>query len=430
MDLKFNLHDLEPLILVHCLKDKSFFLKTHSSIKTDYFQDERLGKIFNVMSVYYNKYKTIPKLQTLNTLFKRKYKDKSSEYLDTIKFIFEYDENYDDRYIIDNTVNFIKQAKVVEAIKKSIPLIDECKYDQIYSEIKDAIVVDFDKDLGLNFEKNVMEVIKEEDGKRISTGYSQLDAVMCGGFEEKKLYVFSGIYGIGKSIWLQNIALKQLLNNKNVVYYTLELSDSSVVKRLASIFTKVAQRNFISNISDLEKQFKMLKMLTQTNLWIKEYPTRKATVNHFLAHLEELKAVHNFYPDIILVDYCNIMRNIERVSLEDTYVNTKLLYEDLRAFAQEIKLPVVTAAQINRGGMDEKKGGTKQLVTGANISDSLGIGMTADGHFVINQTAEEKMSSVMRLYVDKNRQGIDKITKIFGIDYECLAIDEDVQIIQ
>ena len=33
MDLKINLYELEPLILVHCLKDKIFFLKIKDSIK-------------------------------------------------------------------------------------------------------------------------------------------------------------------------------------------------------------------------------------------------------------------------------------------------------------------------------------------------------------------------------------------------------------
>ena len=123
------------------------------------------------------------------------------------------------------------------------------------------------------------------------------------------------------------------------------------------------------------------------------------------------------------------MDSVKKVSAENTYVRVKIMYEELRALAQEFKIPIVTAAQINRGGMDERKGGTKQLVTGANISDSLGIGMTGDCHFVINQTMEEKNNGTVRLFVDKNRQGPDKISLDFGIIYDYLKINEDVVLI-
>jgi len=429
MNLKFNLYELEPLILIHCLKDKTFFLKIKNNIKSDYFQNEKLGKIFEVIINYHNKYKTFPELKTLNSLFKRNFIDKAPDYLDVIKFLFNYNEKYDIAFITDNTISFIKQARVIEAIKRSIPMIDEGNYDQIYEGIKDAIIVDFDKDLGIDFTSQAIEKIKEKHDPRISTGYNNLDAIMGGGFENKCIYVYSGNYGIGKSIWLQNIALRQMLNNKNVIYYTLELSDKAVVKRLVSMYTKITQNDFLEKIKDIEKQFKTLMMITESNLWIKEYPTGFATINHIASHLEELKTVKDFNPDIIFVDYCNIMNTTKKVSLDNSYIRTKFMYEELRALAQELNLPVITAAQINRGGMDEKKGGTKQLVTGANISDSLGIGMTADGHFIINQTMEEKESSTMRLFIDKNRQGPDKLSKSFGINYESLTIEEDIQII-
>lgn len=425
MELKLNLFELEPLILSQCLKDKIFFLKIKDSIKSEYFQNQKLGQIFDVLNNYQTKYGTIPKLDTIETLFKRKFTTDYQEYVDIIKIIYE-QENYDETYIVDSTISFIKQAKVIEAIRQSIPLIDKGQYGEIYNQIKDAVIVDFDKKLGFNFAEDAITAITEERKERIPTGFSQLDRVMNGGFEGGCVYVFSGIYGIGKSIWLQNIALKQLLNMKNVVFYTLELSERAVLRRLTSIYSQISQSIFLENLDNIKEQFKTLKMITDKNLWIKEYPTGTATVNTFRAHLEELLTTKECKPDIIIVDYANIMDATVKVSVENTYVRSKVIYEELRALAQEYNIPIATAAQINRGGMDEKKGGTKQLVTGANISDSLGISMTADGHFVINQTAEEQSDGMIRLFIDKNRQGPAKMSLAFGINYDCLSINEDV----
>ncbi len=429
MEIKFNLFELEPLIITHSINDPIFFLKIKSYIKPNYFQNNKIGKIFEIISNFHDKYNSLPKKETLLSLFKKKYEDKAADYLSIIDLVYDYKGKYDNQYINDSTISFVKQAKVIEAIRTSIPQIEEGKYDEIYENIKKAVVIDFDRKLGLNFKKDAIITLKETNKKRIPTGFNCLDAVLCGGFEGGNIYTISGNYGIGKSIWLQNIGVKQLFLNKNVIIYTLELTEKAYNRRLSSIYTQIALSNLEDNMVEVEKQFQTLNMTSESNLFIKQYPTGTATTNNFRAHLEEMKTIHGFIPDIVIVDYCSIMDSLKHVSMENTYVRTRTLFEELRAVAIEYDIPILTASQINRGGLDEKKGGTKQLVTGANLSDSLGIAMTVDVHLIINQTAEEKLNSLLRLYVDKNRQGPDKITKTFGIDYTTLTINENIEII-
>lgn len=428
MNIKFELHELEPLLIIQSIKDPVFFLRVKDFIKKEYFENDKLGIIFEKISLFFDKYKKIPQCKTLNTLFQKGYEDKAEDYLTLIDYVYNNEEKVDAEYITDQAFDFIKKAKVIEAIKTSIPKIEEQKYGDIYDIIKKAVAIDFDKKLGTNFVNEAIEKSIERNRPRISTGFASMDSVIGGGYEGGCLYTFSGSYGIGKSIWLQNSAVKLLLNGKNVLYYTLELSEKSVIKRMVSGYATITQNDFLDRIDDLKKQFKELQMITESNMWVKEYASNSASANTFRGHIEELKSTQEFNPDILIVDYCNIMEPIKKVSAENTYVRTKVLFEELRALAQELDVPILTASQINRGGIDEKKGGSKQLVTGANLSDSLGIGMTVDGHFIINQTAEEKEQGAMRLYFDKNRQGPDKMTKSFGINYNYLSITEDEDI--
>lgn len=57
-----------------------------------------------------------------------------------------------------------------------------------------------------------------------------------------------------------------------------------------------------------------------------------------------------FVPDIVYVDYLGVFLSIRSFKGSGMYENGKFVSEDLRAFAQKHKLPVVTAIQLNRGG--------------------------------------------------------------------------------
>jgi replicative DNA helicase len=425
MSEKLELYEIEPIFLLHCVKDRIFFLKIKDFISKTFFTNENIGIVFEVLKNFQNKYKKLPEEKTLKSLFTKKYKEEAKTYLNIINFIYTSEESYDKQYIEENIIDFIKQNKVIEAIKKSILLLENKEFSQVYEEIKKSISINFDKNLGLSFTKDSLKTIKECNKPRLSTGYVSLDIALSGGFEEGCLYTFSGIYGIGKSIWLQNLAIKQLLNGKNVIYYSLELSEKAVMRRLISQYTQVSQKEFLDRITEITKQYETLKMITDSELIVKSYPPNYANIHMLEAHAEEIFATSNKKPDVIIIDYTNILAPLKNISSENTYVRVKTLFEETRALAIQLNIPIVTAAQINRGGMDEKNGGTKKVVTGANISDSLGIGMTVDAHFVINQTGTEKDDGVMRLFVDKNRQGNQKFFLDFNIQYETLTIVEN-----
>ena len=56
---------LEPAILIHALKNRSFFLKIKPYLQTkgkkSFFQEAKLQKIFNNVCIWYDKYKRFPK---------------------------------------------------------------------------------------------------------------------------------------------------------------------------------------------------------------------------------------------------------------------------------------------------------------------------------------------------------------------------------
>jgi replicative DNA helicase len=363
----------------------------------------------------------------MKALFQKAFKDKSQDYITLLDQIYNFQSEYNSEFITGETINFIKQAKIIEAIKDSYPKIENPdEYGSILENISKAINIDFDKNLGMEFVSQALSILKENKTIKIPTGFTQIDTLLNGGMEGGCVYVFSGIYGIGKSIWLHNMANNLLLNKKYIVLYTLELSEKAVAKRLISHYTQIKQTDFFDKIDDINKQFELLKQLTDTDIIIKQYPVKSASTNTFKQHLMELNQVKGKKPDAILVDYATIMRCINENFNNNSYEEVKKIYEELRALAQELDIPIATAAQVNRGGMEQKGGGTKkgEIITGANIAESIGINMTADFQAIINQTVDDKVNNMMKLYIDKNRFGKSSGLLNFQIDYDYLTIKD------
>ena len=82
-------------------------------------------------------------------------------------------------------------------------------------------------------------------------------------------------------------------------------------------------------------------------LFIKEFPTCWATVNNIRAHVEKLNA-RGFKPDLIIIDYADILRSTRQYDAKR--FELQLIYQELRAYASEIDVPIWTASQSNATG--------------------------------------------------------------------------------
>jgi len=123
---------------------------------------------------------------------------------------------------------------------------------------------------------------------------------------------------------------------------------------------------------------------------------------------------NNFTPDVILIDYLNICAS-SRVKMGgsiNSYTLVKSIAEEMRGFAVENSLPIITATQTNRDGASTND------IDITNTSESFGLPMTLDLFLGVVQT-EELAKLGQYLFVQlKNRLGDkDKMNKFFmGID--------------
>jgi replicative DNA helicase len=142
-------------------------------------------------------------------------------------------------------------------------------------------------------------------------------------------------------------------------------------------------------------------------LVVLEYPPRSLTAGALEGALDRLERERGFVPDMIAVDYGDLMRvdtNNFRISIGDAFLQ-------LRRIATERDAAVVTATQSNRGGA------RATLVTESDVAEDFSKIATADWAITYSQSAAERALSLARLYVAAGRDAEDKVTAVVAQSY-------------
>jgi hypothetical protein len=144
-----------------------------------------------------------------------------------------------------------------------------------------------------------------------------------------------------------------LMQNKNVLYITLEMAEERIAERIDANIMDISMDD-IPDLS-LDMYRKRLESCTRGvsgRLIIKEYPTSSANANHFRVLLDELKSKKQFMPDVVFIDYINICSSsrFKTGGIINSYGYIKAIAEELRGLAMERDLAIISATQTNRGG--------------------------------------------------------------------------------
>ena len=208
------------------------------------------------------------------------------------------------------------------------------------------------------------------------------------------------------SHWLVMLGANALRAKKNVLHYTFELSELNTGTRYDSNLCDIDSNDIFMRKSDVFKFYEENKNKLG-RLKIKGYPTSTATVYTLRAHIDKL-ALQGFKPDIVLIDYADIMRSTRQ--FDSLRHELKLIYEELRSLAQDLNVPIWTASQSNRDGAHA------DVIDETNMSEGYGKAFVADILVTISRKAVEKSSGRGRIFLAKNRAGKDGLLFPIMID--------------
>ena len=397
---------IETIVLSNLITNEDYCRKVLPFLTREYFHEDVEGTLFTIVKDHITEYNTLPSLEivtlTLNELPLAEHIHKMGmEYLKELSGIEK-----DNKWLLDKTEEFCQEKALHNAIMKSIQVLNgtdkQLTKGAIPQLLSDALGVSFDTHIGHDWLDDfaVRFDFYHLVEKRIAFDLEYFNLITNGGLPNKTLTCVLAGTGVGKSLFMCHMAATNLMDGKKVLYITAEMAEERIAERIDANLLDV-------NIKDLEnldratyeKKVEKIRDKTEGRLIIKEYPTATANVGHIRYLLNELKLKRKFIPDIIYIDYLNIMcsQRLKYGANVNSYLYIKSIAEELRGLAVEKDVPIVTATQTTRSGSTNSDPGLE------DTSESFGLPATVDFMFAV--ISSEELTSLNQLMVKqlKNR---------------------------
>jgi len=428
---------IETTILRNLVFNEEYSRKVIPFIEPSYFDQRTEQILFEEIAQFIVKYGSTITTEALAIEMENRTDLSETEVKESRELTADLNDSpVDNQWLLDTTEKWCRDRAIYLALMESIGIADgqddKKNRDAIPSILSDALAVSFDNHIGHDYlgdyEKRYNFYHQTEE--KIPFDLEFFNKITKGGLCNKSLNIALAGTGVGKSLFMCHVASSCLLQNKNVLYITMEMAEEKIAERIDANLLNVP----IQDLTDLpkstfENKVVNLSKKTQGQLIIKEYPTASAHSGHFKALLNELALKKSFRPDIIFVDYLNICASsrYRGGGAVNSYTIVKSIAEELRGLAVEANVPIISATQTTRSGYGSSD------VELTDTSESFGLPATADLMFALISTDElEELGQIMVKQL-KNRYNDLSVYKRFivGIDrakmrlYDCEQTAQD-----
>jgi replicative DNA helicase len=369
----------------------------HDVLSEEYFDNQAHRWVVKQILDYYEQYNTTPTMEVLKVEMKKV----ENEVLQ-LSIKEQLREAYqsstaDLEYIEKEFSSFCKNQQLKKALLNSVDLLNSGDFESIRGLIDNALKAGNDKNIGHEYLKDTEARYREDARKVVPTPWEKFNEFMQGGLGNGDFGLIFGNPGGGKSWTLVALGGYAVKMGYNVLHYTLELGEDYVGRRYDAFFTGKPVDTLSKHRARIDEVVEQLP----GQLIIKEFSPGMATVNTLRSHIQKCQDLE-FAPDLILIDYVDLLSSKKRVSdrkgeIDDIYLSTKGL-------AKELQLPVWSVSQVNRAGAKD------DVIEGDKAAGSYDKMMVTDIAISLSRKKEDKVNGTGRFHIMKNRYGMDGMT--------------------
>ena len=334
--------EAEQSVLGSMLLSKYALDKAIETLTSDSFFLEKHGKIFNAIKDLATKDIAIDittltsKLKDDKTLNDIGGVDYLTEILDstpTAANIDYYLKIVEDKSILRNLINeateiatlgYTNEFSVTETLDKAEAKILNVVKNRKSSEFKQMPEI-------INEIQENLEKLASNHGKisGVPTGFYDLDN-LTDGFHENELVIIAARPAMGKTALALNMATNVALKSKkSVIIFTLEMRAEQLVTRMISTLGQVDEA---------------MSQLAETNIYIDDSPG--VTIGDIKAKSRRI-ASQDENVGMILIDYLTLIGSMGKYA-GNRQQEVSEISRALKTLALELKIPVVTLAQLSR----------------------------------------------------------------------------------
>jgi len=412
--------ELQLTVLGYVARDKVVMSKFSGVLQERHFDNPIHRLIFRIVQHHFSEYKRVPSQRTLQSELQRLL-DSEKSYVPDQYFWAEvtkvYSVSLEEReYVVDSVYDFLLRRELLELSRVaqteavSIERVSTSVVTQQFRKIATMMAGGEDAGDFLLRDIDQLSFRSSSEGK-ISTGFRKLDEALGGGLGGKELGIVLAPTGRGKSAVLIQIGCNVLRIGKKPLHVTFELGKERVKARYVSSLSKVAKDELFDRQDEVRRKMKRIRRVVgNADLVVKEWPSRSCTVDMLRGFIYTLRLREGFDPDVIIVDYADLMRPEVAYARAETRHQLGSIYETLRGLAMELDKPIWTASQTNRSGL------SKPIITVLDIAESFEKAMVADVVLAICRTTRERRINEGRFFLAKNRDNISEVTIPFKED--------------
>jgi len=410
----------EEEVLNRFIEDNSYFKSAVPYIQPKYFADVGNSIVFDKMKSHFINAGRPPNLRELVILIKEEPQAQRETAIQALKKIRGTDntERIGQDLLIEKTEEFIKKAIHTESLVKGAEGMgtnNQTLLAESFTLAEEAQKVSLDMDFGTSvFELEKCVTYYQDDTQGLVPPIPSFQNLMGRGFLPKTLHTFLAPPGIGKSATMSAFAVEFLKMGQDVVVFTLEMDEEEWLKRIYANLLDVPIRSLeYASLEELQIKFnKLVDKESYGTLTVKEFPSYAVTPIQIQNFLERYKTEFGTEKLVVFVDYLGLMSSARLPANTQSYEYIKSITAELRGVAQKLKIPMITAHQLNRGAVNNLEAGQD------TVSDSAGISMFSDSMIFLLQTKEWKEEGKIRVNFEKNR--MTGLTRHFdiGFDYE------------
>lgn len=421
----------ERNIITYMITEDRFLREIIPMIHARYFQSTYAQIVSGWVLEYWYKYKEAPKKVIKDIYSKKSQLIRDEEEAETIsEFLTRLSENWEESrsnniaYSIQQASHYLRVRSLEcakEDLDESIARQDPLKGEQT--------IANFRRVAGGS--SGSVSMVK--DTAEITAAYLDEDEVLfsfpgalgnvVGYFARGDLVAYLSFVNRGKTWWQWYTAQMGMYFGFKSVFITLEMPRNQMIRRAwqsmigaprksqtvgipyfdkeedESVFDVRMKEEFRQAVNVTEIAFKQKAFRFQFrsgNAHIAYFPTKGATVDDIVAYLDNLEYYENYLPDIVAIDYADIIRppqvNMQyRHQMDD-------IWKELRRLAQERNVLVVTASQSDRRTV-------RSDAREDNVAEDIRKLAHVSKMVALNQTQDEYEIGVMRVNQLKERDG-------------------------
>lgn len=378
-----------------------------TQIRPQYLHNPKNAKIFEYCKECYEEYKIINPVKIVE-----KHRD-----FDTVRFTelmtetFYYENAWKEQLKVseESIVKFFKED-IVNAMNNKLTK-KEIGYDLFMKKMKELDDIELIKGSTTIDVNELDENINTENVEIKLNNFYKLNNYLK--LVQGDFVIIGAMTGQGKSGFMLNL-MNDLMDRYQCIYFNMEMSKSTIYKRLISIKANVPINDILNPQSDYQAE-----IINQAKQKIED---SNIIIEHKANDIRQIKNILVKHKDknrhtVLFIDHLGLTRSDNTKSL---YEQATEVAKQLRQMCLEYDCTIISASQLNRGAYQSERPSLSQLKDSGELENSASkvILLYRDENDKTNITPINRMN----IDIVKNRDGVtgyvemeyDKTKQVFS----------------